>query len=151
MVEHVVRRNVDGITHAESLIQPRPAGNCINWVVGHLLAIYNGTLPLLGQEPVMEQGAIARYDRGAPPLHDPDEALAFEELLAVWDEAVARIEAGLAGLTAEALDRPSPISPGGDAEETFRSVLTTIFFHQAYHAGQLGVLRRIAGKDGAIR
>jgi uncharacterized damage-inducible protein DinB len=26
-----------------------------------------------------------------------------------------------------------------------------LMFHQAYHAGQTAVLRRIAGKEGAIR
>jgi uncharacterized damage-inducible protein DinB len=30
-------------------------------------------------------------------------------------------------------------------------VLATVFFHQAYHAGQAGVLRRVAGREGAIR
>lgn len=150
MIHHVVRCNVDGITHAENLIHPRSPGNCINWVIGHLLAIYNGVLPLLGQESVMEQSAIARYDCGVPPLRDPTEALEFQELMTAWDEAVVCVKAGLTGFTAEALDRPAPYSPGSDADETVRSLRTTVLFHQVYHAGQLGLLRCIAGKEGAI-
>ena len=29
-------------------------------------------------------------------------------------------------------------------------MIATFNFHESYHAGQTGVLRRIAGKDGAI-
>ena len=150
-VHRVVQLNVDGITQEESLIQPAPGGNCLNWVVGHLLATYDGVLPLLGQERVMAEGALERYARGTSPLQDPGEALDFTELLAAWDQAAPRIDAGLASLTEEALDRRAPMSPTGNPDETVRSLLAVVAFHQAYHAGQTGVLRRIAGKEGAIR
>jgi len=145
-----VRLNVEGLTHAESLIQPRPAGNCLNWVVGHLLWVYERALPMIGQRSVMAEGALSRYDRGAPPIQDAAEAMEFSELMAAWNEAAARIDSGLTGLTSEMLDSPAPFSVSGDPNETMRSLLTHVSFHQAYHAGQTGTLRRIAGKDGAI-
>lgn len=151
MAHHVVRTNLDGVTQEESLIQPQPGGNCLNWVLGHLLCIYGKVLPMLGQEPVMAEEALKRYDRGSSPLVDPADALEFQELRAAWDETAKRIDAGLAGLTPEILDRPVPRSPSGNPNETVRSLVATILFHQAYHAGQTGVLRRITGKEGAIR
>lgn len=151
LTHQVVRLNTDGLTQEESLVQPHPGGNCLNWIVGHLVAIYDRALPLLGQEPVMGAGAMERYDRGSAPLRDPAEARPLAELLAAWDEASRRAAAGLAGLTAEALDRPAPFSPGDDPDETMRTLVATMIFHQAYHAGQTGVLRRIAGREGAIR
>ena len=33
----VVKRNLEGLTHEESLVQPQPGGNCLNWIVGHLV------------------------------------------------------------------------------------------------------------------
>ena len=147
----VVRLNTEGVTQEESLLQPEPAGNCLNWVVGHLVAIYERALPILGQEPVMEPGAMARYDRGSPPLRDPAEAMPLGDLLEAWDEASRRMDAGLAGLSPAALDAPAPFSPGGDPDETVRSLLATLLFHQGYHAGQTGILRRLAGREGAIR
>lgn len=151
MVTHeVVRRNVEGLTQEESLIQPNPGGNCLNWVVGHLVAIYDQALPLLGQKPVREDGSLKRYDRGTPPLENPAEALELSELMSIWKEATDRVQAGLATLSPEDLDRPAPHSPSNNPDETVRSLLSTIFFHQAYHAGQTGILRRIAGKEGAI-
>jgi uncharacterized damage-inducible protein DinB len=146
----VVQINVDGLTQEDSLIQPHPGGNCLNWVVGHLVCIYDKTLPMLGQEPVMEADALKRYDRGAPPLQDPAEALELEDLMSAWDRTTERIVAGLEGLTPEVLDRPAPRSPGGNPDETVRSLLAVTFFHQSYHAGQTGLLRRLAGKEGAI-
>ena len=147
----VLRLNTAGLTQEESLIQPAPAGNCLNWIVGHVVRTYEQMLPLLGQEPVLEKDALKRYARGTPPLEDPAEARELQDLLAAWDEASKRFDAGLANLTAEALDRPAPFSPGNDPNETVRSLLTVVSFHQAYHTGQTGVLRRIAGKDGVIK
>ncbi|HEU4453061.1 MAG TPA: DinB family protein [Longimicrobium sp.] len=147
----VVRMNVEGVTHEESLIQPATGGNCMNWVVGHLTCIYNNSLPLFGQEPVVPPDSLKRYDRGSPPITDAAEAMDFGEILDVWSRAADRVDAGLAAFPADALDRPAPFSPGDDPNETVRSLLSTILFHQAYHAGQTGLLRRAAGKEGAIK
>jgi hypothetical protein len=149
-VHKIVRLNSAGLTQAESLIQPRPAGNCLNWVVGHLLCIYGHALPLLGARPVMDESVLQRYERGSAPIVDAAEARELSELLNAWDETAERIDTGLAGLTLETLDAPAPFSPNSDPKETVRSLLALIFFHQAYHAGQTGILRRIAGKEGAI-
>jgi uncharacterized damage-inducible protein DinB len=148
--QQVLRMNVDGITQAESLIQPQPAGNCLNWIVGHLLCVYNDVLPLVGQQRVMEKEALQRYGRGTPALRDANEALPLSEMLGKCDEAVNRFEVGLASLTHERLDLPAPFSPTKNPNETVRSLLATVAFHQAYHVGQTGVLRRIIGKTGAI-
>ncbi len=146
----VVRLNVDGLTQEDSLIQPAPSGSCLNWVLGHLLSVYEGALPRLGQEPVMEPGALKRYARGSPPLKNPAETLPLPKLMEAWDEAAKRVDAGLASLTSQALDALAPASPTNNPNETLRSLLAVISFHQAYHAGQTGLLRRIAGKVGAI-
>lgn len=151
MIHAVVRMNTDGVSHGESLARPHPGGNCLNWVVGHLACVGNKVLGLLGQPPVADEAVLARYDRGSALLTDPAEAMDFGELLALWDEACARLDAGLATLTPEVLDQKAPSSPTGNPDETMRSLVTTVVFHQAYHCGQTGVLRRISGKEGAVR
>lgn len=151
LAHQVVRLNAEGITHEESVRPPQPGGNCLNWVVGHLVAVYGRALPLLGQEPVMDPGELARYDRGSEPLTDPAAALPLDRLLAAWDEASRRFDAGLAALAPATLDRAAPFSPGADPDETVRSLLATVLFHQGYHAGQTGILRRTSGREGVIR
>jgi uncharacterized damage-inducible protein DinB len=151
MVDQVLATNLEGVTHEESLIQPTPPANCLNWVMGHLLNVYNMALVELGQEPVMDQKALARYARGAPPLEKPSDALDFTSLRAAWNEAVRRIDAALAGLTEETLNRPAPQGPPMQPGDTLREVIATLLFHQSYHVGQTGVLRRATGKPGAIK
>jgi uncharacterized damage-inducible protein DinB len=146
-----LHRNVGDLTHDESLQSPQPGGNCLNWVVGHLNFVNEQLLVLLGQPAVLGEAALARYQRGTPELHDATEALPLEKLLIAWDAQWARIDAGLAALPPEKLDAPAPYSPRNKADETVGSLLATLLFHQAYHTGQTGVLRRIAGHEGAIK
>ncbi|HEX5871937.1 MAG TPA: DinB family protein [Longimicrobium sp.] len=150
MTQGVIRANTAGLTQEDSLVQPQPDGNCLNFIIGHVVNVYDKVLPLVGQEPVMGD-AVARYERGSPPIRDAAEALQLDDLLAAFDTQTERFVAGLATLTPEALERPMPgPDSGGELTETVRSLMATILFHQAYHAGQTGVLRRIAGKPGAI-
>ncbi len=150
MVRQIVGMNVAGVTQAESLIQPQPSGTCLNWVVGHLVAIYQNVLPLVGQEPVLPLKVTERYARGSEPIRDPSEALDITDLMAAWDECCARFDAGLAGISAEALASAAPMSPTDNPAETVGSLLATISWHQAYHAGQTGILRRMTGKPGTM-
>ena len=151
IVQTVVKRNFEEFTQAESLLAPGPAGNCANWVLGHLLLTYNRALPVVNQTPVMPEGALARYERGSDGITKGAEALELSELLAAFERASERMDVGLGDLTQEALDAPAPFSPSKNPNETVRSLLTSVFFHQAYHAGQAGILRRVAGKPGAIK
>jgi hypothetical protein len=150
MARDVVSANVHGLTHDDSLVQPRPGGNSLNWIMGHLVWAYEQALPLLGQQLVLREGTLDRYARGAPGLASPAEAVNFEDLMAAWNEAVERVDAGLGRLTSEVLEQKAPGSPTNNPHETVRSLVNTILFHQAYHAGQTAVLRRVAGKSGAI-
>lgn len=147
----VVHINLAGMTQAESLEYPAPGGNCANWVVGHLVAIQDHALPLLGQEQVLPAEVRARYDRGSAGLRDGAKALEISELLTLWDESSRRMDAGLAALDPDTLGNPAPFSPGNNPDETIGTLLMTIAWHQAYHVGQTGLLRRLAGREGAIR
>lgn len=150
LTDAVLRANVAGVTQDESLAAPRPGGNCLNWVVGHLVCVGNKALPVFGQAPVVDPARLDRYDRGSAPI-TPDEAMEIGELMRIWGQIVPRVDAGLASLTAEALAQSAPFSPSGDPDETVGSLVATVLFHQAYHSGQTGVLRRVSGKDGAIQ
>ena len=48
----MIMPQVADLTQADSLLQPQPGGNCMNWVLGHyadslinLLTVLEGTLP----------------------------------------------------------------------------------------------------------
>lgn len=68
LVYDIVERNLDGMTHEQSLARPAAGGNCANWILGHLVNVHNGLMEVLGEDPVWEseQLGLARRFAGAP-------------------------------------------------------------------------------------
>ena len=128
-------RNLDGISHDESLVNPQQAGNCMHWVVRHVVNTRDRFLPSLGQKCV---------------LAAPAEALRLEELITAWGESQDRLVTGLRNLTEAQLESDAPFNPRGGAVGKLAPFLLTSAFHEAYHVGQLGILRRILGKPGVM-
>jgi uncharacterized damage-inducible protein DinB len=146
----VMRMNLDSLDHEASLVQPRPAGNCINWVVAHILAVRDQMFGVLGLEPVLGESGI-RYRRGSPPVREASDAIPFPDLLAALTRSQERLEGALAGYTPEQLAAPFDGARLPGRPSTVAEVLIFFHVHESYHAGQLGVLRRVAGREGAIR
>ena len=138
----------NGLTHEESLLQLPFRGNCLNWVVGHILDSRNGLLHLIGAEPVLAE-ACARYGRGSAPVtSDGEGVIRLEALLEGFHLANQRTATRLSALRAEEFSAPVMFigreQPLGDA-------IFFLYFHETYHLGQLEQLRQLSGKnDGVI-
>ena len=78
----VLMRNLAGVTHEESLIQPAGGGNCLNWVLGHIVATRDNAVQLLNQPPVWNKEVTEVYQRGSEPLRDGANAQPLEKLVA---------------------------------------------------------------------
>jgi uncharacterized damage-inducible protein DinB len=135
--------NVKGLSHEESLIQPPRGGNCLNWVAGHVVANRNFILGLVGEQPIWSEAEMEAYKRGSAPIKDSSRARKFEDIVADFTRSQERLRAGLSRLTEEDLARKK-------GDETVGDTLHFLQFHEAYHVGQMGLLRRMAGKEGAI-
>jgi uncharacterized damage-inducible protein DinB len=144
----VAATNTAGVTHEESLI-PAPNGHNMNWVFGHVVAVRCRFLPGLGRESPWTEEQARPYRRGIP-LEEATQHLPFGEIARAFEITQERILASLATLTEEDLAKPAPFNPGPQPE-TIGSLLTTIPMHDSYHLGQLGILRKVSGKEGAIR
>ena len=142
----VANRNLDGITEDQALAAPFAGGNSINRVLGHLVDARNGMLGLLGRGPVLDAAVAKAYARGTTPDSQP---AALADLQAAFHAAQDQLLAALAEADA-VLDKPAPYSPLDNPKETVGSLLAMLLFHEAYHVGQLGVLRRATGAAGAI-
>ncbi len=138
---------LEGFTHAESLVTPKPAGNGANWVLGHILANRSYVLTMIDQPPVWSEADGEPYERerDAAPF-EPAQARPWDTLCADLETTQERIRTGLARLTPERLaQKKKP-----EDRRTLGEQLHFMAFHEGYHAGQLGMLRRIVGKAGAI-
>lgn len=149
MCQATVKANLGGITHEESLRQPAPAGNCANWVLGHLVAVRCGLLQVFGSEPVWDEADCAPYARHASPITNAGNAKPVDEVWKAFDASQERLRKAISALTPAMLSQKSPFSPTNNPKETVSSMLAVLGFHDAYHAGQTGILRRLIGKPPA--
>jgi len=141
---NLIKMQTEGLTPEEALIQPQPSGNCMNWVLGHLLDNQIEQLELLGAGSPVSRSQLTVYQRDSEPLVGAcPEALQLPELLEglenVHDALVARL-----GQMSEA---------DFEREVIFRDKAMTIgwrflfmLFHYTYHLGQLELLRQLAGR-----
>lgn len=140
-----VKKNLEGVSHEESMRGPTGGGNCANWVLGHLVSTRLALLGLVGAEPVGSPEIHHIYDaQEDAPAFDPARALPMEQLLALFDESQERLRAALPHITDERLAAPALLGTVGDT-------VAFLTFHEGYHCGQLGVLRRTLGKPGKIK
>lgn len=147
---NVTRTNAEGLDHDDSLRQPQPAGNCLNWVIGHILCSRNEMLVLLGESPIWSEAQKKTYERGSPPIVDGSAALPFERLLADLDRTQEILRQAITALTPEQLSAPLPEGRNPFRLDSVGEMLAAFSFHEAYHAGQTGILRRTLGREGAI-
>jgi uncharacterized protein YciI len=108
----LIMMQADGLTHADSLLQLPFRGNCLNWVLGHILS--NRSLERLLEDLERSQGLI---------------------------------KAALARVTPQEMAAPLEGDKGG---RTLGELLVGLHWHETYHAGQLEILRQLAGKDDVV-
>ncbi|MBL8096609.1 MAG: DinB family protein [Anaerolineales bacterium] len=134
-----LREHTTGLTHAHSLVQPPVEGNCINWILGHILCYRNYLHTLCGLPEAAPTAAANRYARGSAPVTtDGPEVLRFEELLAAYEGSQAAVLAALPTLSAD--DLAEVVSAAGFTMP--RGDLMTMFMrHESYHLGQFEWLR----------
>ena len=149
MSAYVLQKNLQGITHEESVRQFESGGNYINWILGHIVRTRVEVLPLIGVESPYSLDDFGLY-RGNPDAVDASE-LSLDDLVEHFEVLQGLLDDGLSALTAENLSDPAPVSPTGNPDETMGTLLATIAYHEAYHAGQIGTLRRAIGRPGVIK
>lgn len=144
------RRNTAGITQEQSLVQPGPGGNCLNWIAGHITGSRDGFLLAIGADP-FPKGRYGRYMKGGAAITGPGEGvLPLAEIVADFASVQERMFEGVGTLSAGDLGKKAPFSPINNPDETIGSLVAGLVFHESYHIGQTGVLRRLAGLGGAI-
>jgi uncharacterized damage-inducible protein DinB len=147
MIYGIIERNVEGVSHDDSLAPAAGGGNTANWILGHLVNVHNALMRLVGAPPVWEDAQLdrARFDH---PIRSAAEAID-------WDTLVARFAASrdhcLAAIAAQSDDTLADkvIDPFG-TQRTRAELIALLVIHQCYHAGQLGMARRAAGRKAAI-
>ncbi len=114
-----------------------PGRNRLLYLWGHLAAVNDAMLPLLGFGDRLHPELDAMF------LNNPDRAVktvSATELKRIWEEGTRKLDAAFAALTAEQwLQRHTAVSEADFAREPHRNrfaILLSRAGHIAYHLGQ---------------
>jgi uncharacterized damage-inducible protein DinB len=143
----IIHKQLTEISQAESLMQLPFRGNCMNWVVGHILGVRGEALELMGLPGTLSAAEEKVYGYGSDPLTDPAKAGDLSSMVNRLDESLARIMDGLDSLPLAEFDRQVRIWRG---PMPLMAALSFIQWHESYHTGQLELLRQLAGKNDKV-
>ena len=138
---------VEGLSHEDALLQPPVPGNCMNWVLGHMVSSRHSALGYLGQPPLMTEAQAKRYGYGSEPIcEDGEGILRLEEILALLERGEEALASGLEKVSDEALAEEvksfmGPVTKG--------FMVFFMYWHESYHLGQTEILRELALTQGA--
>lgn len=144
MESKIIEEQTRDLTHTDSLLQPLPAGNCLNWVLGHLITSQLAIISAIGGIPPFDVNVVARYERDSEPIYgDEPGVLKLPVLLDLLEQVNSTVNTLLGGLDENAFSREIQI---GERKMTLGWRIFFLHFHFTYHIGQLEYLRQLAGK-----
>jgi len=142
----VLGKQLDGLTHADSVLQTPFRGNCLNWVMGHIVESRDNMLRLLDGDTFMSEAQANRYKPDSEPIvQDADDVAKLEW---IWETYLAQDEAMREALNSLTTDDLEQVKEG--SERTLGDRLRFLLWHETYHVGQTEYLRQLAGTDDAV-
>jgi uncharacterized damage-inducible protein DinB len=142
----VINRQLEGVTHEESLLQPEFRANCMNWILGHALNSRQAVLYLLEMELVVSKESLSIYQFDSEPITAESEGvIQLGELLDYFEKSDEKFAEGFAKV-----DEARWHEAINDKGTTMWERVEFLSWHEAYHVGQLELLRQLAGKDDKV-
>lgn len=130
----VIRANMKDVTPEESIKPSGEGGMSMNWILGHLILTRDSIFNILGVDKMFPENLIPVYTRGSVNV-TADNAEKLENLLKLLDK------------TQEVLKAEIEM----ELDDEKKGNIAFFGFHETYHAGQLGIMRRVIGKQGIIK
>ena len=139
--DRLIRESLKDLTRDE-LFQRPGQGSHMFWIFGHLTNSRCGLLTMLGRPHEMPCREL--FGRGSELTADAE----YPELDVVhetWNKASQELQERLEQLTEEGLEARAPRDfPIPD--KTIGGAINFLAYHESYHAGQLGYLRKWLGR-----
>jgi uncharacterized damage-inducible protein DinB len=139
-------RSLNGVREDQALMRPGPSSNPMLWVAGHLVQARTQLLRAFGPprqlpwENLFATGALVQEATSYPSIG---------EVEAVWRSASAELLRRLESAPTPHYDEPAPdwlVTRDG----TLAGAINYAVYHEAYHIGQLGFIRKWLGYDAVF-
>ena len=134
--QHMLLKNLDGVTEEQAVERPRPDMNNVVWLVGHL-AYWRHELANAADVPGKDDLPDLSRFRGFTWAYPKDTSeWSLQDVVALADSGLARVNEGFALV-------------GNGEAGAFLEQVGVLSVHEAYTVGQVAVVRRFLGFEGA--
>ena len=140
-VDRNIKEQTENLTHADSMKQLPFPGNCMNWILGHILVYRDEYLGAIDGVSAPDAAEFAIYGGGSEPLTDSTKAIPLEILIERLDASSVRIKEAFQSLPEEKLNQPYESWAGNTLDDHLHFYVVV---HEAMHLGQLEILRELA-------
>src|SRR5687768_3712085 len=143
IVDNIYAKALYVLDPAELTRAPSENSNPMIWMAGHLAQTRVRLGRLLGVEREVPWPSL--FLRGSPPP-ESERYPALAEIRREWEQAGAALRARLSSMSeAELYGELQVKLPSTDG--TLEGAIVFALFHEGYHVGQMGYVRRTLGKD----
>jgi uncharacterized damage-inducible protein DinB len=139
--DSLIRQTLSDLPDDALWKQPGGQGNSIMWIVGHITQTRAGLLSLLGDRASTGWGELFR--RGAQ-RQDPSAYPEPQAIKAMGVDLTKKLRSRLATMTEDELAAPITTVKLPNVD-TVVDALAFFAFHEAYHVGQLGYVKKALG------
>jgi uncharacterized damage-inducible protein DinB len=137
-----LQKNLQGFDSQNASNTPTQGGNSAAWLLSHIVAARQLPLVFSGAQPIWNQETMQRWGRSPAPL-EGHETPDWNQLCSDLNKSQDVLMAHLATLEASDLERQTPAG-------TLGSTIAFLATHEAYHVGQVAMLRRALGMPGVM-
>ena len=104
-----IKRNLKELTHEDSIFIPEPSGNCINWVLGHIISARGMMLLLTGAgAPLFSEEEAAVFQRGSAAMKSGEQGMDLTRLITALEDSHKKLIPALQGLSDDTLAADVP-------------------------------------------
>lgn len=148
LLDRWFKNSLADLTDEETNQRIHPKMNHIKYIAGHLFHT-NYAFAQFAGITVEHQWDDLFAGQGKTKALDNYPYPDIQEIITAWNQLFPKVREGLAQLPDEVLNKeiPSPIARSGIFDSTIRDLWTFLNYHQAYHIGQIGILRKALGKE----
>lgn len=145
--EQLLKMAITGFEEGHWGARPEKGANSAHWILGHITYSRLGMLRIAGA-PIAPEPWEENFHKGVKPDNGgdyPSPSFLVQRFRTAGESLATRF----GEMTEEDAAKPSP-REFPDGSKSVDGAMHFLYFHETYHLGQIGYVRRLEGLDGFI-